>query len=398
MLYQLLFSLHDQFSWLSWLNVLRYTSTRILLATLTALLLSLVLYPWFIRTLQKIQLGQVVREDGPESHFSKRGTPTMGGSLILFCVIIPTVLWSNMDNNFVVIATLVTAATGVVGFLDDALKVRRKSSGGMPGRVKFLCQVVIAGLASWYLFDVEASALFDTCAWYPGDMCSVVAAGDESGTVPANIRYRLALPFVSFYKTAPYLPMGLYLGFTVFVIVAFSNAVNLTDGLDGLAIGPVIVSAGAFLVLTYAAGTLIAGFDIARYLNIAHIPGVGELAVFCGAICGAGIGFLWYNTFPASVFMGDVGSLPLGAGLGFLAVASKNEFTLVIIGGVFVLETVSVVVQVLSFKLTGKRVFKMAPIHHHFELKGWSEPKVVVRFWIISIILALIGLATLKLR
>ncbi|MGB1275627.1 MAG: phospho-N-acetylmuramoyl-pentapeptide-transferase, partial [Nannocystaceae bacterium] len=264
MLYQLLFSLHDQFSWLSWLNVLRYTSTRILLATLTALLLSLVLYPWFIRTLQKIQLGQVVREDGPESHFSKRGTPTMGGSLILFCVIIPTVLWSNMDNNFVVIATLVTAATGVVGFLDDALKVRRKSSGGMPGRVKFLCQVVIAGLASWYLFDVEASALFDTCAWYPGDMCSVVAAGDESGTVPANIRYRLALPFVSFYKTAPYLPMGLYLGFTVFVIVAFSNAVNLTDGLDGLAIGPVIVSAGAFLVLTYAAGTLIAGFDIAR--------------------------------------------------------------------------------------------------------------------------------------
>jgi phospho-N-acetylmuramoyl-pentapeptide-transferase len=194
------------------------------------------------------------------------------------------------------------------------------------------------------------------------------------------------------------LPPWLYLIFATFVIVGFSNAVNLTDGLDGLAIGPVAITAGTFLILTYAAGTLIAGFDIARYLNIPHIPGVGELAVYCGAMVGAGIGFLWYNTFPASVFMGDVGSLPLGAGIGFLAVASKNEFTLVIVGGLFVLEAVSVIVQVVSFKLTGKRVFKMAPIHHHFELKGWSEPKVVVRFWIISIMLALIGLATLKLR
>ncbi len=398
MLYQLLFSLHDQVSWLSWLNVLRYTSTRIIASTMTALLLSLILYPWFIRTLQRIQLGQVVRDDGPESHFSKRGTPTMGGSLILFCLIIPTVAWSDMNNPFVVLATLVTAGTGVIGFIDDAMKVKRKSSGGMPGKVKFLLQILISALTCWFLFDFQLADVFDSCSWWMTQKCSVAPAADVSGVIPANIRYRLAFPLISFYERAPYLPMAIYFGFAVFVIVAFSNAVNLTDGLDGLAIGPVIFTSGTFLLLTYLAGTLIAGFDIARYLNIAHIPGVGELSIYCGALVGAGVGFLWYNTFPASVFMGDVGSLPLGAGLGFLAVASKNEFTLVIVGGIFVLETVSVVVQVVSFKLTGKRVFRMAPIHHHFELKGWSEPKVVVRFWIISFVLALIGLATLKLR
>ncbi|MEZ4454527.1 MAG: phospho-N-acetylmuramoyl-pentapeptide-transferase [Nannocystaceae bacterium] len=372
MLYHLLYSLHDQVGWLKWLNVLRYTSTRILAATLTALILSLVLYPWFIRTLQKIQLGQVVRDDGPQSHFSKRGTPTMGGSLILFTLIIPTVLWSDMSNRFVLLATAVTAGYGVIGFIDDALKVRRKSSGGMPAKVKFLSQLAIATLVAGYL--------------YSSDM------------MPEAFRFRLALPLLDFYRYDLVLPGVVYMGLATFVIVGFSNAVNLTDGLDGLAIGPVAMSAAAFLFLTYAGGTIIAGFDIARYLNIPHIPGIGELAIYCGAMCGAGIGFLWYNTFPASVFMGDVGSLPLGAGLGYLAVASKNEFVLVIIGGLFVLETVSVIVQVVSFKLTGKRVFKMAPIHHHFELKGWSEPKVVVRFWIISFMLALLGLATLKLR
>lgn len=372
-LYTLLYPLSTQYPALSWLNVLRYTSTRIIAATLTALLLSLVLYPWFIRTLQKIQLGQVVREDGPQSHLAKRGTPTMGGSLLLFTLIIPTLLWADMRNPYVLLASLTTAGYGVIGFVDDFLKVRRKHSGGMPGKVKFASQILVATCVIYYLF--------------------------ESGVVPESIRFRVSVPFVDFYEYDTGIDRWMYMAFAVFVIVGFSNAVNLTDGLDGLAIGPVIISAATFLILTYAAGTVInKTFDIAYYLHIPHIPMVGELAIYCGAMVGAGIGFLWYNTYPASVFMGDVGSLPLGAGLGFLAVASKNEFTLAIVGGIFVLETVSVVVQVVSFKLTGKRVFKMAPIHHHFELKGWPEPKVIVRFWIISIMLALVALATLKLR
>ncbi|MCX4241476.1 phospho-N-acetylmuramoyl-pentapeptide-transferase [Paraliomyxa miuraensis] len=375
MLYTLLYPLSAQYAWLSWLNVLRYTSTRIIAATLTALVLSLVLYPWFIRTLQRIQLGQVVRDDGPESHLSKRGTPTMGGSLILFTLIIPTLLWADMRNPYILLVSLTTAGFGVIGFLDDFLKIRRKSSGGLPGKLKFLGQVVISAAVSYWLFE-------------------------QSAVVPEDIRYRVQVPLLDFYSDSYRLSLSpvIYVVFAVFVITGFSNAVNLTDGLDGLAIGPVIISAATFLVLTYAAGTLIAGFDIATYLRIPHLPMVGELAIYCGAMIGAGIGFLWYNTYPASVFMGDVGSLPLGAGLGFLAVASKNEFTLVIVGGIFVLETVSVIVQVVSFKLTGKRVFKMAPIHHHFELKGWAEPKVIVRFWIISFMLALVAVATLKLR
>jgi len=374
-LYTLLYPLSAQYPALSWLNVLRYTSTRIIAATLTALVLSLVLYPWFIRTLQRIQLGQVVRSDGPESHLAKRGTPTMGGSLILFTLIIPTLLWADMRNPYILLVSLTTAGFGVIGFLDDFLKVRSKSSKGLPGRYKFLAQVVVATLVSYWLFE-------------------------QSGVVPEEIRFRVQIPLLDFYNDdyRVSLAPAIYIAFAAFVITGFSNAVNLTDGLDGLAIGPVVISAATFLVLTYAAGTLIAGFDIAAYLRIPHLPLVGELAIYCGAMIGAGIGFLWYNTYPASVFMGDVGSLPLGAGLGFLAVASKNELTLVILGGIFVLETVSVIVQVVSFKLTGKRVFKMAPIHHHFELKGWAEPKVIVRFWIISIMLALVALATLKLR
>jgi len=374
-LYTLLVPLSAQYAWLSWLNVLRYTSTRIIAATLTALILSMVLYPWFIRTLQRIQLGQVVRNDGPESHLSKRGTPTMGGSLILFTLIIPTLLWADMRNPYILLVSLTTAGCGVIGFLDDYLKIRKKSSGGLPGRFKLLGQFAIAIAVSYWLFE-------------------------QTGVVPEEIRYRVQVPLLDFYseKYRLVLPATIYIAFGVIVIVGFSNAVNLTDGLDGLAIGPVIISAATFLVLTYAAGTLIAGFDIATYLRIPHLPMVGELAIYCGAMIGAGIGFLWYNTYPASVFMGDVGSLPLGAGLGFLAVASKNEFTLLIVGGIFVLEAVSVIVQVVSFKLTGKRVFKMAPIHHHFELKGWAEPKVIVRFWIISFMLALVAVATLKLR
>ncbi len=372
MLYQLLYSLREQAEFLSGLNVLRYTSTRIILATLTSLLVTLFAYPWFIRTLQSIQLGQVVRDDGPESHFSKRGTPTMGGSLIIFAVVLSTVAWADMSNRFVLGASLVTVGTGVIGFVDDYLKVRKTSTGGLPGRYKILGQLLVSGAATYLLFGTDL--------------------------MPDGVRYRLVVPFTDFYSTQLMLPAAVYIVFSMVVIIGASNAVNLTDGLDGLAIGPIIINAGTFLILTYVAGTIIAGFDIARYLNIAHIPGVGELAIFCGAMCGAGIGFLWYNTFPASVFMGDVGSLPLGAALGFLAVASKNEFTLLIVGGVFVAEAVSVIVQVAYFKLTGKRVFLMAPIHHHFEKKGWQEPKVVVRFWIISFMLALIGLATLKLR
>jgi phospho-N-acetylmuramoyl-pentapeptide-transferase len=305
----------------------------------------------------------------------------MGGSLILFTLIIPTVLWADMGNPYVLLASLTTVGFGVIGFIDDFMKVRRKSSGGMSARVKFASQFVIAGTIAY--------ALYGTDALFGGDV------------VPENIRYRLAMPLVDFYQAShewAILSPATYVVFALLVIVGASNAVNLTDGLDGLAIGPVIISAATFLILTYAAGTVIAGFDIARYLHIPHIPRVGELAIYCGAMVGAGIGFLWYNTYPASVFMGDVGSLPLGAGLGFLAAASKNEFTLLIVGGIFVLETVSVIVQVVSFKLTGKRVFRMAPIHHHFELKGWAEPKVIVRFWIISVMLALVALATLKLR
>ena len=371
-LYQLLYGLRDAVDWLSWLNVMRYTSTRIILATLTALLVTLLLYPAFIRALQRIQLGQVIREDGPQSHLSKRGTPTMGGSLIVFAVIVPTLLWSDPYNPYVLLASLVTAGFGVVGFIDDFFKVKRKHSGGLSAKMRLLIEFAMTAGVVGYLY--------------------------ESGMVPDPLKYRLALPLMDFYQSDLSMPAWLYWVFSMFVIVGFANAVNLTDGLDGLAIGPVIISAGTFLVLTYVSGTLLAGFDVARYLNIPHLPGVGELAIYCGAMCGAGVGFLWYNTYPASVFMGDVGSLPLGAGLGFLAVASKNEFTLAIIGGIFVLETVSVIVQVTSFKLTGKRVFKMAPIHHHFELKGWAEPKVIVRFWIISFMLALVGLATLKLR
>lgn len=372
MLYHLLYGLRDSVEWLSWLNVLRYTSTRILLATLTALLASLLLYPAFIRALQRIQLGQVVREDGPETHFAKRGTPTMGGSLIIFMVLVPTLLWADPYNPYVMLASVVTAGFGVVGFVDDLLKVKKKHSGGLSARLRLLIEFGLSAAVVGYLF--------------------------ESGMMPEPMRYRLVLPLMDFYQSDLSLPAWLYWILSMFVIVGFANAVNLTDGLDGLATGPVVITAGSFLVLTYVSGTVLAGFEVARYLNIPHLPGVGELAIYAGAMVGAGIGFLWYNCHPASVFMGDVGSLPLGAGLGFLAVASKNESTLVVIGGIFVLETLSVIIQVGSFKLTGKRVFKMAPVHHHFEKLGWAEPKVVVRFWITSIIMALAGLATLKLR
>ena len=370
MLYHLLFPLHTRAGFHVF-NVLRYVSTRIILATLTALLLSFLLGPWFIERLRSKQIGEQIRSDGPQSHKKKAGTPTMGGSLILFALAIPTLLWCDLTNQFVWLTLAVTLGYGVIGFADDYLKLTR-SKAGLPGRLKLLGQFAIAIAAVVYIYN---SDVFD-----------------------ASLRYRLAFPMVAFDRHSISLWPLLYGAFAVFVIVGSSNAVNITDGLDGLAIGPTIIAAGTFLILAYGGGQVISGFNIAEYLKIPFIRGSGELAVFCGSMVDAGIGFLWYNTYPAAVFMGDVGALALGGALGMLAVLTKNEFTLVILGGVFVVEILSVMVQVVSFKLTGKRVFRMAPLHHHFELKGWPEPKIIVRFWIIAFMLAMISLATLKFR
>jgi phospho-N-acetylmuramoyl-pentapeptide-transferase len=371
MLFHLLYPLR-RYPALTWLNVVRYPSTRIIAGAISAMLMSFFLGPWFIRQLQSRQIGQTIRDDGPQTHLAKAGTPTMGGSLILLALVVPTLLWCDLRNPLVWLALGVTVGYGAIGFLDDWLKLRFRNSKGLPGRVKMLGQLLIGGACVGFLTYGEV--------------------------FPEAIRLRLSLPFIAFERYPVELHAAVYFAFGLFVLVASSNAVNLTDGLDGLAIGPVIISASTFLALSYAAGTVLGPFNIAEYLKIPHIGGAEELAIFCAAMVGASIGFLWYNTYPASVFMGDVGSLSLGGALGMLSLLTKNEFTWALLGGIFVLEAFSVMVQVISFKLTGKRVFKMAPIHHHFELKGWAEPKVIVRFWIISILLALLSLATLKLR
>ena len=364
------------------LNVFRYVSFRIIAAMMTALAISFVLHPWFIRRLQSRQIGQVIREDGPESHFSKAGTPTMGGSLVLFALVIPTILWADLSNLYVWSALTVTVAYGVIGFIDDYLKLRQKNSKGLSGRYKLLLQFVIAAVVLFVLFREEAG--FDRTLYFP---------------------------FISAQKFSIVLPLWVFIPFAVIVVAGYSNAVNLTDGLDGLAIGPVMIVSGTFLILAYGAGTVLQlpevladgsvtyhAFNIAHYFHLPHVAGVSELAIFAASIIGAGVGFLWFNSYPAQVFMGDVGSLALGGAIGMLAVLTKNELLSLIICGLFVVETFSVIAQTTSYKLTGKRVFRMAPIHHHFERLGWQEPKIVVRFWIISVMLALIGLASLKVR
>ena len=358
MLYHLLYPLHLDYSFF---NVFRYITFRTIYAAITALLLCFVIGPWLIRELGSHQIGQTIRRDGPERHLAKEGTPTMGGLLIVLAAVVPTLLWANLTNPYIWIAVFVTVGFGTIGFIDDYKKVIRKDPKGMSAKAKFLSQVGLALVAALII------------------------------SMDIGIQARVSVPF--FKKLNPNLGM-FYVPFIVLVIVGASNAVNLTDGLDGLAIGPSIISAGTYMVFAYLAGHV----KIANYLQILYVPGAGELTIFCGAMAGAGIGFLWYNTYPAQVFMGDTGSLAIGAALGVVAIMVKQEIVLVLVGGVFVMEALSVIFQVFSYRTTRKRIFRMAPVHHHFELKGWAEPKIIVRFWIISIILALLAMSTLKIR
>ncbi|MCC5810238.1 MAG: phospho-N-acetylmuramoyl-pentapeptide-transferase [Ectothiorhodospiraceae bacterium] len=344
-------------------RVFQYITLRAILGVLTALVVSFVFGPFLIRRLSQYQIGQQIREDGPKSHFSKAGTPTMGGALILLAVAVATLLWSDLTNRYVWVVLFTTLAFGAVGGWDDYLKLRYGNSKGLSARSKYFWQSVAGIAAACFLYFSAQNAVETT----------------------------LILPFV---KDVSWQLGWLFIPLAYLVIVGTSNAVNLTDGLDGLAINPTVLVGGALGVFAYLSGH----FNFANYLGIPFVPGVGETVIFCGALVGAGLGFLWFNAYPAQVFMGDVGALALGAALGVLAVVTRQELVLFIMAGVFVMETVSVILQVASYKLTGRRIFRMAPLHHHFELKGWPEPRVIVRFWIVTVILVLIGLASLKIR
>jgi phospho-N-acetylmuramoyl-pentapeptide-transferase len=361
MLYHLLFPLHTTFSVF---NVTRYITFRTAAASLTALAISLVMGPWLIRTLREFQIGQVIRHEGPATHRTKAGTPTMGGLLILAAALVPTLLWADLTNIYVWIAVIATAAFGGIGFADDYLKITRRSHHGLLPRYKMGAQVAVALAVGVVLMVLANYNLYSTRLIFPF--------------------FKWLIPDLGWF----------YVPFAVLVLVGVSNAVNLTDGLDGLAISTFAIVAAAFTALAYVTGHRI----LAEYLLLVRFAPAGELTIFCGALVGASLGFLWYNSYPAEIFMGDVGSLALGGALGTVAILIKQELLLVIVGGVFVAEALSVIIQVASFRLTGQRVFRMAPLHHHFELVGWSEPKVITRFVIVGIIFALLSLTTLKLR
>lgn len=343
------------------LNIFKYLTFRTIYSMITALIVCFVLGPWIIRRLEGLQARQVIRTDGPESHLQKQGTPTMGGVMILSAIIIPTLLWADLKNLYVWLTLGVLAGYGAIGFVDDYKKVVEKNPKGLSARQKMFWQVLIAGSVSVYLF------------------------------LTPEFNEMLYVPFFKNFHPDLWI---FFIPFATVVIVGASNAVNLTDGLDGLAIGPVVINAATYMLFAYIAGHA----TLSSYLQIPRVPGAGELSVICGAMVGAGLGFLWFNSYPADVFMGDVGSLPLGGALGTIAVLTKQEILLVIVGGIFVIEALSVIFQVGSYKYRGKRIFRMAPIHHHFELKGVAEPKIIVRFWIITIILALVAISTLKMR
>jgi phospho-N-acetylmuramoyl-pentapeptide-transferase len=358
MLYHILYPLHASYTVF---NVFRYITFRTITAALTALIISFLLGPWLIRRLTARQIGQTIRPDGPQSHLAKAGTPTMGGTLILFSLILSTLMLADLTNFYVWLAVAVTIGFAAIGFIDDYRKLRRGKGQGLSGRAKLVAQCAVAFVAAAILY---VKPDFSTAVFFP------------------------------FFKDLhPNLGVW-YIPFAALVVVGASNAVNLTDGLDGLAIGPVMTTALTYLVFAYVTGNV----KLAKYLEIPYVPGAAELAIFCGALVCAGLGFLWFNAYPAEMFMGDVGALPLGAALGLVALVTKQEIILGVAGGVFVVEALSVILQVVSFKLRHKRIFRMAPIHHHFELQGWPEPQIIVRFWIASIILALLALSTLKLR
>jgi phospho-N-acetylmuramoyl-pentapeptide-transferase len=376
MFYYLYFWLHNQ---IHVFNLFRYITFRTAAASLTALFLSLLLGPWLIGKLKEFQVGQYIREEGPQSHKSKAGTPTMGGVLIVLCIIVPTLLWADLGNPFVWLVTGVTLSFAAIGFWDDFQKLRHRNNLGLRARKKFFLQILVSFVFAVILVLMTAKGLYSTALTFP---------------FFKNLRPELTIAILREHAWTYPLAFLPFFAFVIFLLVGSSNAVNLTDGLDGLAIGCVIITASALTVLTYVAGHAV----LAEYLDLEHLPRVAELTIFCGAMVGSSLGFLWYNAYPAEIFMGDVGSLALGGAIATVAVVIKQELLLPFIGGVFMVEALSVILQVGSYRMRGKRIFKMAPIHHHFELTGWKESKIIARFWIVALIFALFALTTLKLR